>query len=165
MEDHHPRPSIWCLGIRDRNVPCREQQEETLMTEAAIERLQAVHAIIDGGFGQLGREEALRELLQRTCTVLSADAAVIFLREERGKDFFALSSRALPTEGGLVLSSDDAVVRQLAGRAQPILLEPAQAPALAAFLPQKTQSLMAAPLVTDGSFTGMVLAGSRSLRF
>src|SRR6266852_3492083 len=104
MEDHCPSPSIQIDWLSTA------AQEETIMTEAAVERLRAVHAILDAGFGQLGREEALCELLQRACTVLSADAGIIFLRDETSKQFVARASCGCVARGGSAPLSEDGFV-------------------------------------------------------
>jgi signal transduction histidine kinase len=137
------------------------------MTEAAVERLQAIHAIVDIGFGPLGRDETLRKLLDRSCSVLAVDKAILFTRTDDNNQFMALASHGCAAAEDLQISLPDSLLEQLASRMQPMVLESiAQIGQLSRVLTKDDGSAMVAPLLADGVLSGIVaVAGHQPGQF
>jgi len=123
--------------------------------------LRAIQAITDAALGQMSFQESLDELLGRTCAILVADSAILLLRESGGSEFVCRAAHGLSAEKDSKFSAESGIFQQLASQREPLLVEGIQpADDLHRIFPPSLSSVLAAPLLVDGSVAGIVLVGS-----
>ncbi|HLN32917.1 MAG TPA: ATP-binding protein [Gemmataceae bacterium] len=123
--------------------------------------LRAIQAITDAALGQMSLQESLDELLGRTCAILVADTAVLLLRESGGSEFVCRAAHGPSPERDCKFSTASGILQQLSERREPLLLEEIPpADGLCRIIPESLPSVLAAPLLAEGSVTGIVLVGS-----
>jgi PAS domain S-box-containing protein len=149
---------------RARELLIREQAAR-VQAEAVTQRLEMLQHVADAALAPLPLDDLLGELLARIAEVLRVDSASMVLLGEAGEpavlvqaaegvDVPVLRSDFAPTAGGLV-------TRVVQSREPVIVDDLARSPELGADLAgQGTSSVLAVPLLLEGSVMGALIVGS-----
>lgn len=128
------------------------------------EKLRRLQAVTDAALSQLGLEDLLRELLDRTLDILGADSAALLLLDQDGNDLVATAVAGL----GRDLQHDIRVpvgagfAGSVAVRGEPIAVERFEAAGAfdAALLPDRTASALGVPMLSSGRVIGVLHVGT-----
>ncbi|GAB3831443.1 PP2C family protein-serine/threonine phosphatase [Dactylosporangium cerinum] len=137
-------------------------------TADSAERLRRLQAVTDAALSQLGLEDLLHELLERTLDILSADSAVALLLDQDGTFLVATAAAGLDQD----LRHDVRVPIGLgfaggvAVRGQPVAVERFDHPGgvEAALLPARIVSVLGVPMLSSGRVTGVLHVGTAAPR-
>ena len=154
--------------IRDVTDRRRQQQErEELLREQAAraeaervaELVSGMQLLVDAALAHRTLGAIVSDLVTRVRTVLDADAASIFLAEDRGLTLAAAAGGAEPEPRADPLPFGEGFAGRVAARREPMLLqdpEPAELPypELEAL---KIDSVIGLPLLAEGEVTGVLI--------
>jgi PAS domain S-box-containing protein len=157
--------------VRDVTDERRQQAErEALMREQAAraeaervaELISGMQLLVDAALAHRTLDDILFDLVTRVRSVLDADAAAIFLAEERTLQLAAASGGAAGAEGDKPVAFGEGFVGRVAAGREPLLVQdppPADVPQLA--LEQLgIDSLMGLPLRAEGEVTGVLVVAA-----
>jgi PAS domain S-box-containing protein len=154
--------------IRDVTDRRRQQQErEELLREQAAraeaervaELVSGMQLLVDAALAHRTLEDIVSDLVTRVRTVLDADAASIFLAEDRGLTLAAAAGGATPAPRAEPQPFGDGFAGRVASRREPMLLqdpEPAELP-YAELEDLKIDSVIGLPLLAEGEVTGVLI--------
>lgn len=157
------------LGERKRAERQREllirEQAARVQAEAASQRLRALQRVADAALAPLPLDELLGELLARIAEVLEVDNAAMILRDDdedrhvmvqaaEGVDVAVRRTAFEPHEGGLlerITREREPVIVDDVGRADALCAE---------LVGQASTSVLAVPLLLEGSVLGTLIVGT-----
>ncbi len=129
------------------------------MNQPAVEKLQAIQALVDSGYGP-GRVETLQQLLRRTCELVGAEAASVVANEDSGARLVPLAKHGKAADSLVEMLLSGELLRKLAEGMQPLVLDRSSASPWVANLPPGIHAAMVAPLVSEGNLAGVAVVGS-----
>jgi phosphoserine phosphatase RsbU/P len=117
-----------------------------------------LQAVTDAALSQLGLEDLLDELLERTRDLLSADTAAVLLLDSTGSELVATAASGFEPEvrQGSRLPVGEGFVGTVAARREPVIIEQADQNDVA--------SVLGVPMVSGGRMIGVLHIGTRSRR-
>jgi PAS domain S-box-containing protein len=154
--------------IRDVTDRRRQQKErEQLVREQAAraeaervaELVSGMQLLVDAALAHRTLGDIVSDLVTRVRTVLDADAASIFLAQDRGLTLAAAAGGATPEPRADPLPFGDGFAGRVAERREPMLLqdpEPAELP-YAELEALKIDSVIGLPLLAEGEVTGVLI--------
>jgi putative methionine-R-sulfoxide reductase with GAF domain len=133
----------------------------------SAEKLRRLQAVTDAALSQLGLEDLLHELLERTLDILRADSAAVLLLDHDGTELVATATagldRALRHEVRVPIGHGFA--GGVAVRGEPVALERFdRADFDAALLPASTASVLGVPMLSSGRVIGVLHVGTQQPR-
>ncbi|MEV0130367.1 GAF domain-containing SpoIIE family protein phosphatase [Dactylosporangium sp. NPDC050688] len=130
----------------------------------SVEKLRRLQAVTDAALSQLGLEDLLQELLERTLDILRVDSAAVLLLDEGGTDLVATAAAGLGRELQHIqrIPVGAGFAGGVAVRGEPVAVERIdQAGALdAALLPTHTTSVLGVPMLSSGRAIGVLYVGA-----
>ncbi len=134
----------------------------------SAEKLRRLQAVTDAALSQLGLEDLLHELLERTLDILRADSAAVLLLDQDGTDLVATATAGLEREprhavrvpvgvgfaGGVAVRGEPVAVERL-GHTDDL-----EAP----LLPPGTASVLGVPMLSSGRVIGVLHVGTAERR-
>jgi sigma-B regulation protein RsbU (phosphoserine phosphatase) len=134
----------------------------------SAEKLRRLQTVTDAALSQLGVEDLLDELLERTCDLIGADTAAILLLDPTGTELVATASTGLEQEvrQGVRLPVGRGFAGTVAARGEPVVIEEidhtdVHSPTL---LSVRVTSALGVPMVNRGRVIGVLHVGTRDLR-
>ena len=135
---------------------------------AAADRLRDIEALTDAGLAQLGVEDLLSELLDRTLAVLGADTAAVLLLDDSGSQLVATAARGLEAEvyQGVRIPLGRGFAGRIAAERRPVTIDDLdKADVLNPVLREKgLRSLLGVPLLVAGDLLGVLHVGTLTQR-
>jgi serine phosphatase RsbU (regulator of sigma subunit) len=135
---------------------------------AGGEKLRRLQAVTDAALSQLGLEDLLDELLDRTRDLLAADTAAVLLLDRSGTELIATAASGLEQEvrQGIRLPVGQGFAGRVAAEGRPIAVE--NVAGTDGVSPVATAlhlvSVLGVPMVSDGKVIGVLHVGSRTRR-
>lgn len=129
----------------------------------SVEKLRRLQAVTDAALSQLGLEDLLHELLERTLDILRVDSAAVLLLDEGGTDLVATAAAGLSRELQHVLRVPVGAgfAGGVAVRGEPVAVERVDEAGLdAALLPAHTTSVLGVPMLSSGRTIGVLHVGT-----
>jgi PAS domain S-box-containing protein len=158
------------LGERKRAEHQREllirEQAARVQAEAASERLRSIQRVVDAALAPLPLDRLLGELLARIAEVLRVDSAAMVLHEDEDEDRYVMVQAAegvdVATRRSEFTPAPDGLVERVARERELVIVDDVgRAPELAADLAgTAATSVMAVPLLLEGSEIGALIVGS-----
>ncbi|WP_327001965.1 SpoIIE family protein phosphatase [Dactylosporangium sp. NBC_01737] len=130
----------------------------------SVEKLRRLQAVTDAALSQLGLEDLLHELLERTLDILRADSAAVLLLDQDGTDLVATAVAGLDRElqHGLRLPLGVGFAGGVAVRGEPVAV--AHVDRAGGFdnvlLPARTTSVLGVPMLSSGRVIGVLHVGT-----
>ncbi|UWZ59812.1 SpoIIE family protein phosphatase [Dactylosporangium aurantiacum] len=126
----------------------------------SAEKLRRLQAVTDAALSQLGLEDLLRELLERTLDILQVDSAAVLLLDQDGTDLVATATAGLGLEPQHVVRTPVGAgfAGQVAVRGAPVAVERVgqSGDFDATLLPAGTTSVLAVPMLSSGRVIGVL---------
>lgn len=124
------------------------------MSEEKLRRLQTV---TDAALSQLGLEDLLDELLERTRDLLTADTAAVLLLDSTGTELVATAASGLEQEArqGVRLPVGHGFAGTVAARGEPLIIEQIE---------RDVVSLLGVPMFSGGRVIGVLQVGTARRR-
>jgi phosphoserine phosphatase RsbU/P len=133
-------------------------------TADSAEKLRRLQAVTDAALSQLGLEDLLHELLERTLDILRADSAAVLLLDHDGTDLVATAAVGVDRElqhhlrvpvgagfaGGVAVRGEPVAVERIdhTGDFDTVLL------------PARTTSVLGVPMLSSGRVIGVLQVGT-----
>jgi phosphoserine phosphatase RsbU/P len=132
------------------------------------EKLRRLQAVTDAALSQLGLEDLLDELLDRTCDLLAADTAAILLLDSTGTELIATAASGLEQEvrQGVRLPIGQGFAGTVAARGEPVVIEKIDHTSVSnpMLLAHRIVSVLGVPILSSGRVTGVLHVGTQSQR-
>lgn len=132
------------------------------------ERLRRLQAVTDAALSQLGLEDLLDELLERTRDLLQAETAAILLLDPDGTHLIATAASGLEQEvrQGVRLPVGRGFAGRVAARAEPITIEHVDHTNVInpILLGKRIRSVLGVPMINSGRVIGVLHVGSLTPR-
>jgi len=131
--------------------------------EAAVKRLQAIQRVSDTALAHLELDELLRELLTRLREVLAVDTAAILLLTTDRRQLALRASVGIAEEEQreVKVPLGQGIAGRIAASGEPLIIaDLATAQVVSPLLRDKIRSLMGAPLLVEGTVTGVIHVGT-----
>jgi len=135
---------------------------------SGAEKLRRLQAVTDAALSQLGLEDLLDELLERTCDLLRADTAAILLLDPSGTELVATAASGLEQEvrQGVRLPVGQGFAGAVAASGEPIAIEHLdhQSVLNPVLLARQVTSVLGVPMISGGQVTGVLHVGTLTPR-
>ena len=132
------------------------------------ERLRRLQAVTDAALSQLGLEDLLDELLERTRDLLKAETAAILLLDPDGTHLIPTAASGLEQEvrQGVRLPVGRGFAGRVAARAEPITIEHVDHTNVInpILLGKRIRSVLGVPMINSGRIIGVLHVGSLTPR-
>lgn len=156
------------LGERQRAERQREllirEQAARVEAEVISQRLRAIQRVVDAALAPLPLDRLLAELLRRIAEVLSVDTAAMVLGEDDGRHVVvqAVEDADVAVRRVELAPAADGLVERVMRDREPVVIDDVtQSPARDADLGgQATTSVLAVPLLLEGSVLGALIVGT-----
>jgi sigma-B regulation protein RsbU (phosphoserine phosphatase) len=139
-----------------------------VIPQSSAEKLRRIQAVTDAALSQLGVEELLEELLDRTRDLLSADTAVVLLLDPSGAELVATAAKGLEDEvrQGFRISVGTGFAGSVAARRTPIAIKRVDATNVVnpILLGRGITSILGVPMIASGQLIGVLHIGSFTSR-
>jgi sigma-B regulation protein RsbU (phosphoserine phosphatase) len=136
--------------------------------ESSADKLRRLQAITDAALSQLGLEDLLDQLLERTRELLHADTAAVLLLDPSGTELIATAASGLAQEVrlGVRLPVGQGFAGHVAARGEPIALEDVDHTDTVSPVRLSTQiaSVLGVPMLTGGRVIGVLHVGTLAPR-
>jgi putative methionine-R-sulfoxide reductase with GAF domain len=134
----------------------------------SAEKLRRLQAVTDAALSQLGLEDLLAELLERTRDLLHADTAAVLLLDPSGTDLIATAASGLEQEvrQGVRLPVGRGFAGSIAARGEPIAIEHVDHTSVVSpiLLAKHIVSVLGVPMIHAGQVIGVLYIGARTTR-
>jgi sigma-B regulation protein RsbU (phosphoserine phosphatase) len=120
----------------------------------SVEKLRRLQTVTDAALSQLGLEDLLDELLERTRDLLAADTATVLLLDSTGTELVATAASGLEQEvrQGVRLPVGQGLAGTVAARGEPVIVEQADRNDVA--------SILGVPMFSGGRVIGVLYVGT-----
>jgi serine phosphatase RsbU (regulator of sigma subunit) len=137
-------------------------------TRASEEKLRRLQTVTDAALSQLGLEDLLDELLERTRDLLAADAAAVLLLDQSGTELIATASSGLEHEvrQAIRLPLGQGFAGRVAAEGRPIVVENVESSGVVSpiAVANRLVSVLGVPMMSDGKVIGVLHIGTRTRR-
>jgi serine phosphatase RsbU (regulator of sigma subunit) len=128
------------------------------------EKLRRLQTVTDAALSQLGLEDLLDELLERTRDLLQADAAAVLLLDSSGTELIATAATGLAQEvrQGIRLPVGRGFAGQVAARGGPVVIENIDHDDVVnpVLLSRQLASVLGVPMINGGRIIGVLHIGT-----
>lgn len=132
------------------------------------QKLRRLQAVTDAALSQLGLEDLLDELLDRTRDLLSADTAAVMLVDQSGTELIATAASGLVQEvrQALRLPLGQGFAGRVASEGRPVVVDDLDSSDIDSPLAAANRlvSILGVPMVSGGKVIGVLHVGSRTPR-
>src|SRR5689334_21214047 len=139
-----------------------------LTQDETAEKLRRLQAVSDAALSQLGLEDLLDELLERTRDLLQTDTATVLLMDGSGTELIATAARGLEQEvrQGVRIPVGRGFAGTVAARGAPFVLEHIDQTNVVnpILLAQGLESMLGVPMLHGDRVVGVLHVGSRTTR-
>ncbi|MFC3501631.1 PP2C family protein-serine/threonine phosphatase [Micromonospora krabiensis] len=134
----------------------------------SAEKLRRLQSVTDAALSQLGLEDLLAELLERTRDLLRADTAVVLLLDQTGTELVATAASGLEEEvqQGVRLPVGKGFAGSVAARAEPIIIEKVDHTKVInpILLSRGVASVLGVPMLSGSQVIGVLHVGTLNPR-
>jgi len=139
------------------------ERQERQIAQAAVERLQAIQAVMDTALAKPDPDDFLKELLERIRWVLRGDTATLLLTSPDGRWLKVRACDGLLEEidEKVCIAIGDGVIGRVATTLAPVIVDDmASVEVGSLFMLAPVRSLIGTPLMVDGNVIGVLHVGS-----
>lgn len=135
---------------------------------SSANKLRRLQAVTDAALSQLGIEDLLAELLERTRDLLQADTAAVLLLDSGGTELVATAASGLEQEvrQGVRVPVGRGFAGQVAAEAEPVAIEHIDHNSVfnPILLTRGVTSVLGVPMISGGRVVGVLHVGTRAAR-